>query len=233
LTTVELINCSFEVPCDKPGNTFYTGYTLLDALAQDIQPNREWADEHFMERVGGVPYNPDPSHVRWPHWHGQDDSTKVRGEFTHTYSERFWPWRVSGLIDGYTDYEQIEGIRYNYGDYNDLLSLMIREPMGRQAYLPIFFPEDTGAVHGGRIPCTLGYHFLQRNNYLHLWYDIRSCDLYRHLRDDVYLAVRLMLHTLDKLSPSEDWESVRPGTLYFNAHSLHIHKGDWHHVFKS
>jgi len=233
LVTQELLDWRANVPVYR--ERIRDDWSYLDQMAMEIEPNREWADEHFEERVGGEPLNPDPSHERWPHWHGQDAETKAGGKFTHTYSERFWP-RYAGEGDAgpYRTYEGRDnhGIRFAYGDYDDVLNLLFHEPFGRQAYLPIFFPEDTGAAHGGRIPCTLGYHLLRRNNYLHLWYDIRSCDLYRHFRDDVYLAVRLMLHTLDRLGARDhQWLDVKPGTLYFCAHSLHIHKGDWHHVY--
>lgn len=228
LHTLELINWAGEVPCDRPHaqGSSHQPNILLELLAEEIRPNRDWADEHFLERVGGEPLNPDPSHVRWPFWRGQDSTTKEGGKFTHTYSERFWPKMAGpGHYKAFSP-AGMQGIRYDYGDYADMLALLAKDPSTRQAYLPIFFPEDTGARHGGRIPCTLGYHFLRRNSMLHLWYDIRSCDLYRHFRDDIYLAVRLMLHTLAKLG----WTDVRPGHLYFTAHSLHINKGDLHNV---
>jgi thymidylate synthase len=112
-----------------------------------------------------------------------------------------------------------------------LVDQLANEPYTRQAYLPIFFPEDTGAVHGGRIPCTLGYHFMMRGDQLHMWYHIRSCDLHRHFRDDLYLAVRLQLWVLDALENySRYWTAVSPGNLYFAAYSLHLHRGDERNV---
>jgi len=33
----------------------------LDVLREQIRPNVAWADEHFQERVGGIPLNPPPS----------------------------------------------------------------------------------------------------------------------------------------------------------------------------
>ena len=127
------------------------------------------------------------------------------------------------------------GIRYDYGDLDDVLTLLQKYPYTRQATLPIFFPEDTGAVHGGRIPCTLHYHFLLRNDRLHLWYTIRSCDAVRHFRDDVYMAGRLCQWVIDELKnmdndydAQEFWEGVVPGNLYFTAYSFHVHAGDRH-----
>lgn len=232
LVTLEVLNWGCEVPVNRVPNT-YPSPAVLTRLAHEIQPNVEWADEHFEERVGGEPLNPDPSHERWPHWHGQDSTTKVGGEFSHTYSERFWP-KKAGLGHGrhMSPAQENEGIRYKWGDLNDVVEMLNKDPQTRQAYLPIFFPEDTGAVHGGRIPCTLGYHFLLRRNQLHMWYDIRSCDLYRHFRDDIYLAVRLQLWMLERMRTygNPQWISATPGNFYFQVHSLHLHKGDQHHV---
>ena len=236
LLTRELTNVQFSVKVDRPDLTYHDGHTFLDQMAKEIGPNREWADEHFEERVGGTPMNPDPSYERWPWWNGQDVSKQAdEGKFTHTYSERFWPKYAGEGDDGpYRTFEGRHnfGIRYEYGDVADLCFLLRREKYTRQAYLPIFFPEDTGANHSGRIPCTLGYHFLVRPDSdgidrLDMWYFLRSCDVVRHFRDDVYLAVRLMLWVIDKCwTPGE----VEPGTLHMTIPSLHIHMGDIHRV---
>lgn len=255
LVTVEVLDHHFGCAVDRPD---YRPDDLLDVLASEIQPNRDWADEHFEERVGGVPRNPDPSYVRWPWWRGQNVSKQAGEQFTHTYSERFWPreagWSAREVpLTGFMEDEgrrrlekgPMRGIRYDYGDLQDVVNLLVDEPHTRQAYLPIFFPEDTGAVHRGRTPCSLGYHFMLRDNMLCLWYDIRSCDFVRHFRDDIYLAVRLMLwmKTACMLRMAEVkvtdprrgnldnfWPRVKPGYFYFTAHSLHYHKGDEHHV---
>jgi len=135
--------------------------------------------------------------------------------FSHTYPERFWPPR------GF-------GIRYPYGNLDSVVNLLARDPYTRQATFPIFFPEDTGASHKGRIPCTLLYHFLMRRGRLNLFYDIRSCDCLRHFQDDVYLACRLLLWVLERLHDkgSEFWARVTPGQLVMNVYSFHIFKVD-------
>jgi hypothetical protein len=234
LVTREILDLRIDVPLDRGYPMNQLSGALCDQLAHEIRPNRAWADEHFEERVGGKPLNPDPSHVRWPWWKGQDSVTKDEGgKFTHTYSERFWPKGASGAS------YSMKGIRYEYGDLDDVLTLLYDEPMTRQATFPIFFPEDTGAVHGGRIPCTLHYHFLRRNDQLHMWYPIRSCDAVRHFRDDLYMAARLQLWVLEQLRRRDNqwrdegftqWQSIKPGMLHFTAYSFHVHYGDMHHV---
>jgi len=192
----------------------------VDELVEWVRPNMPWAEEEFMERVGGEAHNPHRAMYTWPWWRGQIDEI-----MSHTYSERFWPSVVEGK-EG-TNYFR-EGVRYRYGDLQDVINLLHDHPYTRQATLPIFFPEDTGAAHGGRIPCTLHYHFMLRNKQLHLWYAIRSCDAVRHFRDDIYMAARLCQWVLAELKVSEAWEEVVPGMLFFTAYSFHVHRADEH-----
>jgi hypothetical protein len=251
LMTREVMNFGMSVPVSRYVST--GNQSTLEHLANHIQPNLPWADNHFAERVSRDPSNPGEQYKNWPWWRDQDETTMENGKFTHTYQERFWPkwasafdtdWgRKAKLHEGEKHGGRrtmaIEGIRYSYGDLDDVVALLVKEPQTRQAYLPIFFPEDTGAVHGGRIPCSLGYHFMMRNDQLNCWYDIRSCDLVRHFRDDIYLACRLLLWVLDEVTERwlrqdanhqinpHDWS---PGMLHMNVHSLHFHMGDAHHV---
>jgi hypothetical protein len=196
----------------------------LDLIALDIMPNKVWADEHFAERVSGHPLNPPPSWERWP-WAKSAAKFRACEKFNHTYPERIWPkWAMRD--------EQAEtphaGIRYYYGDLGDVVRLLQEQPHTRQAFLPIWFPEDTGVVHRDRAPCTIGYHFLMRDNKLHLFYPIRSCDYMRHFRDDIYLAVRLQLWVIDSLRLADDrWLEVSPGDLSMHIYSLHCFRNDW------
>lgn len=223
MATHEITNVFFKVAV-PPGP--------LDLLASQIGPNLPWADDHFKERVGGEPLNPPPSWVKWPYAHSADRFVKD-DQFNHTYPERFWPKYAGMTSGGKTKEEPLDyrrnrvGIRYPYGDLNDLLRLLAKDPHTRQAYLPIFFPEDTGAVHGDRIPCTLGYHFLVRGNKLHLAYFIRSCDFVRHFRDDVYLAVRLQRFVVDYVRLNrEDLADLTPGDFTMWVGSLHCFVND-------
>lgn len=228
----ELMNLQISVPIPS----------TIEGATYDIDPNLPWAEDHFQERVGGSPLNPGDQYYRWPHW--TDASHAVLdedGRFTHTYMERFWPKMANGGRYNELGPDTHQGIRFRYGDLNDLVAQLLNDPHTRQAYLPVFFPEDTGAVHGGRVPCTLGYHFMMRAERLHCWYDIRSCDFLRHFRDDLYMAVRLTQWILGQLTVEFEeakmsgprtmnlhntWTDVRPGMLHFSAHSLHVFMGD-------
>jgi len=210
---IETLNLSFSCQMDPD----------LKVIGDQIKPNFEWADEHFDERVSGSPLNPPPSHVRWPY--AQKNNAEFGGEekFSHTYPERIWgkygeedsPTRKSGVT--------LKGIRYHYGDFADVINLMVREPFTRQAFLPIWYPEDTGSVHGERVPCTIGYHFIRRAEWVHVVYYIRSCDFFRHFRDDIYLCARKVFWLIEKCKEKdpENWKDVKPGMLTMHITSLH------------
>lgn len=219
--TVELHGVVVEVPIQAtPGS-----------WAAYCRPNLPWAEDHFQERVAGEPLNPGQQFVKWPwykpEWEAQDAARK----FSHTYMERFWPQEA-----GRTETDRRigrginQGIRYRYGDLDDVLALLAKEPYTRQAYLPMFFPEDTGAHHGERIPCSLGWHFMLRDDKLHCFYPMRSVDLVRYLRDDAYMAGRLVQWVIESVKDAEHdmnpgsslWDSVSPGALRMDMSSLHV-----------
>lgn len=222
MATRELLNTSFQIPI--------RGIEAIEHWATDTKANLPWADEHFAERVGGVPLNPGASWKTWPWGHSADKFRTQGGKFDHTYMERFWPKRA-GYFDHYTvDAEgfsdPMHGIRFEYGDLNDLLQTLQEDPLTRQAYLPVWFPED--GTCKGRRPCTLGYHFILRYDYLHVTYYIRSCDFVRHWGDDCYLTVRLLLWILDRLRERDErWRMVRPGMFTMHIVSLHLFENDY------
>jgi hypothetical protein len=227
---IELVNFQFSSPIPRH----------LDELQSLVKPNLPWADYHFAERVGGEPLNPGREYKVWPYWREEEAGKlfKESGKFSHTYMERFWPKRAGQWLGqgGHL------GVRYLWGDLDDLVDQLFQDPYTRQAYLPIFFPEDTGAVHGERVPCTLGYQFMMRRNQMDMWYFIRSCDIVHYLRDDIYMACRLLLWVLDELGDKEEnlaqadqlspwaegWYAVKPGKLHMTICSLHAFKGDFH-----
>lgn len=220
----ELLNWNFSIPL--------RGLEDLEHWRGDISPNLPFADVHFEERVSGVPSNPGEAWRIWP-WGNAADKHRTEGEkFTHTYQERFWPKNAGEHDDQVIRGNDLLGIRYEYGDLEDVIQLLHREPLTRQAYLPIWFPEDTGVLHGGRVPCTLGYHFINRHGYLHTSYYIRSCDFVRHFRDDCYLTVRLTLWILNRLRRLDKrWEDVKPGLFKMDVVSMHMFVNDYHKLF--
>jgi hypothetical protein len=232
--TRELLNVSLVFDVPGADHTDIRGGTW----AELVRPNLPWAEEHFRERVSGVPYNPAPSHVRWP-W-AQHNAKHQDGaqQFSHTYPERFWPKHAHqhkvprGEMHNQTC-DGLRGIRYAYGDLMDVVDLLDRSLYTRQAYLPVWFPEDTGSQEQVRVPCTLGYHFIVRPqagsgqapiDRLHMVYYIRSCDYVRHFRDDIYMAGRLAQWMAEMLNGRG--HTVFPDSLTMHITSLHSFVGD-------
>jgi len=238
MACLELTHVHFEVQMG--------GYEMdLEAYAKDINPDLPWADKHFEERVSGYPMNPGTEFKNWP-WNkgrGAESFLDRRGKFNHNYMERYWPKHAhvveeptAGSADyrsRFKDYFQtgkvstMQGIMYEYGDLKDVVDLMIDDPLTRQAYLPVWFPEDTG---GGdkRAPCTIGYHFLMRNDRLSVNYHIRSCDFVKHFRNDLYLTARLVIWVLRQLqSRDARWKEVSVGDFIMQIGSLHSFRPDW------
>jgi hypothetical protein len=233
--------------------------TTIETLQRCLEPNLPWAEDHFQERVGGKPLNPAPSEAWWPFAQKKNEQHKEGHVFSHTYPERMWPKYTKNVKalpagwhgeiesrDGYWVYANTEtpvdmsqwrepenvGIRYKYGDLNDVVEMIAKDPFTRQAYLPIWFPEDTGAVEGQRVPCSLGYHFIRRMQYLDCQYYMRSCDLFRHFTDDVYMAARLLQWMCEQLwekqigDGHEDGPYPFVGRLTIYISNLHCFKGD-------
>jgi len=180
------------------------GFTMppdMKSLQDIMKPNLPWSEDHFQERIRGLPLNPGEQYKNWP-WYDQGvEDHKPRGEFSHTYMERYWA--------------AFAGIRYWSGDLRDVVKLLNDRPYTRQAYLPVWFPEDTGAVHGERVPCSLGYHFMRRGEKLKVVYYMRSCDWFRYFRDDMYLTARLLQWVAERTS-------TVPGIMIAHISSLHI-----------
>lgn len=224
-TTYEIVNASFSMQMP----------TSSTMAAHMVGANLPWAEDHFQERVGGIPLNPPPSNAWWPFAIAGNALHKAAEIFSHTYPERYWPKKANG---GHqhggprNGTVPMLGVRYPYGDLEDVAHLLDQSPYSRQAYLPVWFPEDTGSVHGQRVPCTLGYQFLIRNDVtdgnprLHIIYNMRSCDFMRHLPDDIYMTIRLSQWMRNWLMTNSGvpsrFEKMGMGKLHFHAGSLHI-----------
>ena len=207
--TYELLNVSlwYDMPNSRGGAQEY------------IKPDLPWAERHFQERIGGKAINPGEEHANWPYHNGQVQLHQNGGKYDHNYMERFWP---TDLKDGFSVFpnKYWHGYRFKIGDLNDLIEQLRRDPGTRQAYLPVWFPEDTGATAGQRVPCTLGYHFIVREGVLHCQYNLRSCEIYRHFTNDIYMAVRLAQHVGKSIGVRD------MGRLTTNIVSFHGFVGD-------
>lgn len=187
----------------------------LDALQELTEAVQPWAATHFEERVCGKPLNPPPSHNQWLK---RTDEYLSSEKFSHSYPERLWP---KSLIP--------DGIRFKTADLYDAAELLKKDPTTRQCYVPMYFPEDlTAANQGERVPCTLGWHFIIRNNKMHCLYPMRSCDALRHFHNDIYFANRLALW----IAEQSDLD-VQMGNISFSCTSFHCFENDMYMLKQS
>lgn len=213
---LELYGWSFRVPIPES----------KEVLQEESKCDLPWAEDHFRERISGEPLNPGKSYKDWPHYKMTDrEDTRFRnngGKFSHTYMERFWPKQAGRSSKHFYN----KGLRFDYGDLNDVIDKLIKNRGSRQAFLPVWFPEDTGLTNQ-RVPCTLGYLFNIRNNFLHVTYYIRSCDYARHFHNDVYMAGRLAQFVRGKID-----NTIKTGFLDMHIASFHIFESDLNFVNK-
>lgn len=166
-------------------NIFLKDISLEEILSAKV--DLPWAEDHFLERINGQPINPGEQYKNWPYYKALDNDALFRssGKFSHNYMERYW-------CKGF------KGIRFNYGDLNDVIKRLNLDNYTRQAYLSVWHPEDQ-FNHGERVPCTIGYWFYFQNNQLNLTYHIRSCDAVRHYFNDLYMTFRLLQYVSNEI----------------------------------
>ena len=170
-------------------------YVLLDAKSSEItNVSQPWADAEFEERISKEDLNPGVAYkLRNEVW----EEFLVDGKMSYTYNER------------YNRNNQLE----------KLISDFKNDPNSRQGWLSVWDPnEDVDKLGGkGRVPCTLGYHFQYRNGKLNMHNVMRSCDLYTHFCNDVYLGIKLLEYVAKRLD-------MKVGNYQQTIFSLHTYK---------
>lgn len=189
---------------------------------KEFCPDLPWADVHFEERISGFPLNPTPSHKMWNC--KTEEHLNPEGKFDHTYPERFWFSKC-----------QDQGYRFKNGDLKTLINSLKKNPLTRQAYLPIYTFEDlTAGLQGRRVPCTLGYHFSfntdtcdSRESYsFDVNYFMRSTDVLRHLNNDLYFTYRLAEYIFREISHQIKLDNFKLGEMTFFTSNLHCFSND-------
>jgi len=98
-------------------------------------------------------------------------------------------------------------------------------PNSRQLYIPVWKSDPDERRRGERrVPCSLGYWFVQRGGKLHLTYMMRSCDFFTHYPNDVALA-NIMQHYVAKKAGYD------VGTFTHFIGSFHVYRKDVADVF--
>ena len=178
-------------------------YTVTNPWLKQLSPTQPWADIEWRERLNGIlarPMNPGEAYKLrpniWNEFIGDD------GLFDYTYSERLC-----------TENQVLNIVR---GLQSDSYS--------RQAFIPIWESSDSHLLGSNRVPCSLGYHFMFRDDALHMTYFMRSCDFFTHFQNDIYLALCLQKFIADQIGR-------RVGRFTQFMASLHVYEKDVEDVF--
>lgn len=156
-------------------------YTIIEPSIVEVRDftTQPWADAEAEERFCGERLNPGKA---YKHREELWNEFMVEGKQDYTYPERFNP-EIIELIDYEVD-------TYDIDQLNEIATELAENPDSRQCYLSIWEPGDIQYIGGKkRVPCTLGYQFMVRDNELHITYFQRSCDFITHYSNDVYLAL--------------------------------------------
>lgn len=181
-------------------------YTVLDPQYDEVEGvHEEWVTQEWEDRLVGD-LNPGRAwKTRRDVWEQFMESRQIPGRprthFSYTYSERMGGNHITNLVR----------------------ELQLH-PNSRQLWLPVWWPKDENRRGERRVPCSLGYWFVQRGGKLHETYVMRSCDFFTHYANDVALAT-MLLHYVARSAKLE------VGTFTHFVGSLHVYKKDVADVF--
>lgn len=139
--------------------------TDLETLAMEKGIPRAWMIAEIGERLYQC-VNPGRA------WIYREDLWRQylrNGRFSYTYSERL------------------------FNQYAKILQELKTKKDTRQAVLTMFWPTDLDQLGGvDRVPCSLTYQFICRDDELFLIYTMRSCDFYKFFLFDLLFACTLL-----------------------------------------
>ena len=174
---------------------------VFNEEAENIE---KYCNTEISDRINREGVNPGSSYlIRMDLWQ-KLMSRDQEGKFDYTYSERI-----------------------NHMQQLDNAIAALKEDIhSRRAMVMVFDPLDTCESAGfqTRIPCSISYQFLIRNNKLMVLYYIRSNDYFKHFAIDIWLAHALQDYILQNLL--ETYPGLRCGALNYFAGSFHAYKED-------
>ena len=198
--TKELIGVNFVISKPSLGKK-----DMLKFLFKDEADNIEkYCEQEFLDRINREGLNPGNSYkIRLDLWQALM-SKKDGDKFDYTYSERI-----------------------NYCHQLDNAIAALKDDIhSRRAMIMIFRPEDTLESSGfsTRIPCSIDYQFLIRNNKLMVLYHIRSNDYFKHFAIDIWLANALQEYIVEQLK--DVYPNLKVGSLNYYCGSFHAYNED-------
>lgn len=205
---------------------FKLAWTVADKQTDERQaiayifrnhPDREQVVGHIMayieqemqDRWACVSLNPGNS---WKHREHIWKEFLHNGRFHYTYSDRIAP-QLAQIIDELTiNPDTRQAVVTIHSNIKPEPLIELSYPSQRSCDL-----DNMGG--GGRVPCSLHYQFLRRNNHLGMIYLMRSCDFLTHFPVDVALALRLQSHVANDLC-------IPTGVFTYFTGSLHAYNKD-------
>lgn len=183
-------------------------FSILDGSERDVWlqergGNLNWAYREFAERVAGffAGYGTNPGDA-WRYRANVWQEYLHDGRFAYTYSERLAP-QLSRVVDRLRD-----------------------DPDTRQAVMPVYSAADVDYLGGvRRVPCSMHYQFLIREDALEAIYVMRSSDFATHFIYDIWMALELQTWMAQRVTEGRA-EGVFPGKLTFFSGSLHLYRRD-------
>lgn len=190
----ELLGVSFLI--SKPLNK---RKEMLDYMFKEESDKIEhYCIQEHCDRVSGMAFNPGHSYkIRQDMW--QKFMVDSETKFDYTYAERFW----------------------NLDQMGSVIQCLKEDKGTRQAILMIFQPQLDSTKRDGntRIPCSISYQFMIRNNRLYNLYYMRSNSMFEHMPIDIWLASELINWMTEQLKPT--YPELKTGSLIYMAGSLH------------
>lgn len=161
----------------------------------------EYCELELQDRLCGEARNPGIAHKsRYSLW---EQFLENEGKFSYTYSCR--------ISDPALKKNQIQNV----------IDELKQSPDSRQAIVQIFnyLYDDENIGGKRRIPCSMHYQFLARNNKLHGIYVMRSNDLLIHFCVDIFLSCKIQEYIAKQLN-------LDVGSFTYFGGSLHCYLKD-------
>ena len=128
----------------------------------------------------------------------------------------------NGLIVHNTYSERINELK----QLDNAINALKDDIHSRRSVISIWDPKDSCDIEGfnTRVPCSISYQFLIRNNKLMVIYYIRSNDYFKHFVIDIWLTHAIQEFVRQQLL--EVYPNLKCGSLNYYAGSLHAYKED-------
>lgn len=191
----ELMGVAFKV--DKP--TLNLKECIEYVFGEDSDRIIQYCEQEIKDRCSGKPLNPGNSYkIRKDMWSKFLENNK---KFSYQYAERLW----------------------TKNQFKNVIDCLKNDAGTRQAVLSVWNPDKDMKSEklggGNRIPCSLNYQFMIRNNRLHCIYSMRSNSAIEHCPIDLYCATGLMKYVVNELKTI--YKDLKVGSLTYVCGSLH------------